>query len=72
MPEAVISNTSPLQYLYQLGQLTLLAHFYQQVTVPPAVVQQGFLIKTRAFCKSPEKLSWMLCLGHYQLFGVST
>src|SRR2546421_11868662 len=40
MPEAVISNTSPLQYLYQLGQLTLLAHFYQQVTVPPAVVQE--------------------------------
>ena len=40
MPEAVISNTSPLQYLYQLGQLTLLRHFYQQVTVPPAVVQE--------------------------------
>ena len=40
MPEAVISNTSPLQYLYQLGQLTLLAHFYQQVTIPPAVVQE--------------------------------
>ena len=40
MPEAVISNTSPLQYLYQLGQLTLLARFYQQVTIPPAVVQE--------------------------------
>ena len=40
MPEAVISNTSPLQYLYQLGQLTLLRQFYQQVTVPPAVVQE--------------------------------
>ena len=32
MPEAVISNTSPLQYLYQVGQLPLLAHLYQQVT----------------------------------------
>lgn len=40
MPEAVISNTSPLQYLYQVGQLPLLAHFYQQVTIPPAVVQE--------------------------------
>jgi predicted nucleic acid-binding protein len=38
MPEAVISNTSPLQYLYQVGQLPLLAHLYQQVTIPPAVV----------------------------------
>jgi predicted nucleic acid-binding protein len=40
MPEAVISNTSPLQYLYQLGQLGLLQRFYQQVTIPPAVVQE--------------------------------
>ena len=29
MPEAVISNTSPLQYLYQLGELELLPRFYQ-------------------------------------------
>jgi predicted nucleic acid-binding protein len=40
MPEAVISNTSPLQYLYQLGQFALLPRFYQQVTIPPAVVQE--------------------------------
>jgi hypothetical protein len=40
MPEAVISNTSPLQYLYQLGELELLPRFYQQVTIPPAVVQE--------------------------------
>ena len=40
MPEAVISNTSPLQYLYQIGELELLPRFYQQVTVPPAVVQE--------------------------------
>ena len=38
MPEAVISNTSPLQDLYQLGQFTLLPRLYQQVTIPPAVV----------------------------------
>lgn len=40
MPEAVISNTSPLQYLYQLGELELLPRLYQQVTIPPAVVQE--------------------------------
>jgi predicted nucleic acid-binding protein len=40
MPEVVISNTSPLQYLYQLGQLELLPRLYQQVTIPPAVVQE--------------------------------
>ncbi len=40
MPEAVISNTSPLQYLYQLGQFALLSRFYPQVIIPPAVVQE--------------------------------
>lgn len=34
MPEAVISSTSPLQYLYQLGQFALLPRFYQQVIIP--------------------------------------
>ncbi len=37
MPEVVISNTSPLQYLHQLGHLELLPHFYQQIQIPPAV-----------------------------------
>jgi predicted nucleic acid-binding protein len=40
MPEAVITKTSPLQYLYQLGELELLPRLDQQVTVPPAVVQE--------------------------------
>jgi len=40
MPEAVIRNTSPLQSLYQLGELALLPRLYQQVTMPPAVVQE--------------------------------
>jgi predicted nucleic acid-binding protein len=40
MPEVVISNTSPLQYLYQVGQFALLPRLYQQVTIPPAVVQE--------------------------------
>jgi uncharacterized protein len=40
MPEAVISDTSPLQYLHQLGQLHLLPHFYHQVIVPPTVERE--------------------------------
>ncbi|MEE8585721.1 MAG: DUF3368 domain-containing protein [Acidobacteriota bacterium] len=38
MPElTVISNTSPLLYLHQVGQLGLLRQLYQQVLVPAAV-----------------------------------
>lgn len=40
MPETVISNTSPLQYLYQVGQLALLPRLYQQVLIPPAVAHE--------------------------------
>jgi uncharacterized protein len=40
MPEAVISDTSPLQYLHQLGQLHLLPHFYHQIIVPPTVERE--------------------------------
>ncbi|HZF12200.1 MAG TPA: DUF3368 domain-containing protein [Thermoanaerobaculia bacterium] len=37
MPE-VIANTSPLQYLFQLGLLDLLPEFYGEVSVPEGVV----------------------------------
>ena len=40
MPEAVISDTSPLQYPHQLCQLPLLPHFYHQVIVPPTVERE--------------------------------
>ena len=36
MPE-IISNTSPLQYLHQLGVLDVLPKLVTAVTVPPAV-----------------------------------
>jgi predicted nucleic acid-binding protein len=36
MPD-VISNTTPLQYLHQLGCLDFLYQLYQQVIVPQAV-----------------------------------
>lgn len=39
MPE-VISNTSPLQYLHQLGLLDLLPRLVGRVTVPAAVVEE--------------------------------
>jgi uncharacterized protein len=39
LPE-LISNTSPLQYLHQLGQLELLRRLSERVIVPPAVVEE--------------------------------
>lgn len=41
MPEReVISNTSPLLYLHQVGHLDLLHHLYQRIVVPPAVREE--------------------------------
>ena len=40
MPELVISNTSPLFYLYQLGHLELLRKLYRRIVVPKAVVDE--------------------------------
>jgi hypothetical protein len=39
MPE-VIADTSPLQYLFQLGLLHLLPDFYGEISVPRSVVQE--------------------------------
>lgn len=39
MPD-VICDTSPLQYLYQLGLLDILPALAEQVYVPPAVVEE--------------------------------
>jgi predicted nucleic acid-binding protein len=39
LPDAV-TNTSPLQYLHQLGRLEILPALLSQVFVPPAVVQE--------------------------------
>jgi predicted nucleic acid-binding protein len=35
-----ICDTSPLQYLHQIGCLHLLAEFYSQALIPPAVVSE--------------------------------
>jgi predicted nucleic acid-binding protein len=39
LPE-IISNTSPLQYLFQLGMLHILPALAHQVIIPPAVVDE--------------------------------
>lgn len=39
MPE-VIADTSPIQYLYQINQLTLLPTLYQQIKIPQAVADE--------------------------------
>ncbi len=39
MPE-VVCNTSPVQYLHQLGELEILAKLYGCVLFPPAVVSE--------------------------------
>ncbi|MCC6123574.1 MAG: DUF3368 domain-containing protein [Pirellulales bacterium] len=39
MPE-IICNTSPLQYLHQIGMLDLLPSLAKQITVPSAVVEE--------------------------------
>jgi len=36
----VICNTSPLQYLYQLGMLHIFQALAGRIIVPPAVVQE--------------------------------
>ena len=39
MPE-VITDTSPIQYLYQINQLNLLPTLYEQVKMPQAVADE--------------------------------
>ncbi len=41
MPEpVVVSDTSPIQYLHQVGHLHVLSVLFRQVIVPPAVVAE--------------------------------
>ncbi len=55
-----ISNTSPFQYLHQIGQLDVLPALVQNVLVPPAVVDE--LAAGRAMgldLPAPEALAWV-------------
>ena len=60
MPDAVISDTSPLQYLHQRDQLHLLPHFYQQVIIPPAVEQELAVGRSLGVSlPNPTAVSWL-------------
>ena len=57
---AVICNTTPLQYLHQIGSLELLKHLYQQLVVPQAVVSELRQGKLRGVdVPSVETLEWI-------------
>ncbi len=59
MPE-VICNTSPLQYLHQIDQLSILPALVGSVIVPPAVlVELDAGIAKGLDLPQPEKLKWV-------------
>ncbi|OPY49890.1 MAG: hypothetical protein A4E49_02972 [Methanosaeta sp. PtaU1.Bin112] len=59
MPE-VICNTSPLQYLHQIGQLSILPALVGSIIVPPAViVELDAGIAKGLDLPQPENLKWV-------------
>jgi len=65
MPEReVVSNTSPLLYLHQVGQLDLLHRLYEQVIVPAAVRDELRAGAVRGV-STPEvdRIPWLISLS---------
>jgi predicted nucleic acid-binding protein len=59
MPEVIV-DTSPLQYLHQLGLLDLLPFFYGNVLVPEAVVREIAMGRAQGiFLPDLEDLPWI-------------
>jgi hypothetical protein len=59
LPE-VICNTSPLQYLHQIGQLSILPALAGAIVVPPAVlVELDAGIAKGLDLPQPENLNWV-------------
>ena len=59
MPE-VICNTSPLQYLHQIGQLNILPALAGSIIVPPAVlIELDAGIAIGLDLPQPENLKWV-------------
>lgn len=59
MPD-VISNTSSMQYLHQLGQLHLLPALVGTVILPPAVVEELAVGRARGLnLPDPASLDWV-------------
>lgn len=60
----VISNTSPLQYLHQLGILHILPALAKRVTVPPAVVEELSVGRALGLnVPDPKGLDWVTIRG---------
>ena len=36
----VVADTSPINYLIQIGAIDLLAHFFEQIVIPKAVQKE--------------------------------
>lgn len=59
MPE-VIADTSPIQYLYQIGLLDVLNVLYGQITIPEAVAGELNVGRTRGLSlPDVSSISWM-------------
>ncbi|MEO6324347.1 MAG: DUF3368 domain-containing protein, partial [Thermoanaerobaculia bacterium] len=51
--DEVVVDTSPLQYLHQLGQLALIKERFSRVVAPPAVVEELSAGRARS-CDLPD------------------
>ena len=59
MPE-LVCDTSPLQYLHQLGQLELLPKLAGKIIVPPAVVKELDAGRSAGHdVPAPEAFGWI-------------
>ena len=59
MPK-VICNTSPIQYLYQVGLLHIIPALVERLHVPPAVVEELAIGRRRGIAlPDPADLEWM-------------
>lgn len=71
MPE-VICNTSPLQYLHQIGQLSILPALARSIIVPPAVlVELDAGIAKGLDLPQPESLKWIKIQAPISAMAVS-
>jgi predicted nucleic acid-binding protein len=63
LPE-IICNTSPIQYLYQLGLLNVIRTLVGQLIVPPAVVTELAEGTSQGMdLPDPEELDWVRVLS---------
>ena len=57
----MIVNTSPLQYLYQLGQIDLFKKLFGQIVIPEAVAGElGAGLRLGVSLPAPQTLEWVV------------